>query len=1618
MGSDVVTEATVGSMADRNDAGSHQVTTIDRVVSHARTVDPKRADEFDDFLRHYLLHVDPNDLGARRIEDLFGAAADHLQLAKQWDPDTISIRAVNPRNQTDGWESEHTVIMIVTDNLPFLVDSVTVEVSRLELGIHLVVHPVMADARAHGASFCDPRSRPDDSEASASLILVEVDRQAGDALGRIEDELRRVLGDVRACVSDWMPMRLKMETLAADLARETLPVDSAEVLEAQHLLEWLANDNFTFLGYREYELSTSDGVELLGARAGSGLGILRTDKVAKPRPVADLPPRTRDRVHEKRLLNVTKATSKATVHRASYMDYVGIKTFSSDGTVTGEQRFIGLFSSEAYSHSVTRVPRVERIVREVVERASFPVKGHDHKRLMAILEGYPRDELFQMSSDELYDVAMSIAGLQERRRLRLFTRVELFGRFVTCLVFLPRDRYNTHTRVGIEELLTEAYKGSIANWSTSISESVLARLYFLVRVDDREPASVDVDELESRIAILIQDWDDDFASELIHSFGEDVGVRLGHKYLAAFSPAYRNAFDPRTAASDSQQLELLHPEAPPRLNAYREPGHPSSEFKLKVYREGGKISLTRIMPTLSNLGLTVLDERPYPVNPSDGSDVWIYDFALEHGAPQLDFLDAAALLEESFTSVWKNEVADDGFNRLVLSAGLHPREVEILRAYARYLHQTKTAYSQAYIERTLEEHCAVARLLVDLFLARFDPDIDNRDTKLTAISARIDESLSRVTSLDQDRIIQQLDNLIESTTRTTYFQLDSNGDPRPYLAFKLDPTQILELPEPRPKFEIFVYSPRFEGVHLRSGAVARGGLRWSDRDEDYRTEVLGLAKAQMVKNAVIVPAGAKGGFVLKRRPTDREELRAEVVACYRGFVGALLDLTDNLVDGGVVPPERTVRHDPDDPYLVVAADKGTATFSDIANELALERGFWLGDAFASGGSNGYDHKGMGITARGAWESVKRHFRELGRDIQSEPFTVVGVGDMAGDVFGNGMLRSEHTKLVAAFDHRNLFFDPDPDPSASFAERQRLFDLARSSWEDYDESLLSTGGAIYDRSAKSILPTAEVCASLGIDEASYTPGELISAILKAPVDLFWNGGIGTYVKSSDESHADVGDKANDNIRVSATELGCKVVGEGGNLGMTQLGRIEFASLGGRLYTDAIDNAGGVDCSDHEVNIKILLDRVVLDGDLTPKQRNELLEQMTDEVGSLVLKNNYDQTQVLSTERLEASSMVDVHARYVAYLEAQGLLDRQLERLPDSEMLADRRLAGQGLTAPELAVLIAYTKNTLQAQLLESHVPDDEFFLPTLTDYFPEPLRDRFATQIPSHRLRREIIANQIANRVVNRAGTSMVYRLGQETSAPPHEIAAAHMAAWEIFELDTLAGAVNSLDNRLPAEQQLAIHLSARQLAERATRLLVRSRPYPFSAADAVSDLADAVRETNANLAEHLVGTDKASFDERVATYTSAGLSEDLALQAAGLGPSLAALDIVAVAADAGEPEAAVAGVHFNVAEFLDLTWLRERILTLPRDTQWETLARLTLRGDLYTDHRALTARVVAMGKTDLKPKQRVEHWMAQNPGPVGYYRQTIADIRATAIGDLTTLLVASREVRSLISRTG
>ncbi len=1629
----------------------HPIDSIDRLTAYAVEVVPDRP-ELTDALRQYYLHVDPSDLAAKPVEDLFGMATQHLELAEQRTGGEVAISVTDPRVELDGWGSNHTLIQVLTEDMPFLVDTVTMELSRLGLGIHFVVHPVMyLDADGRPTVAVDPAeqqaTQPGEPSGSrpVSMISIEVDPLSnGEQRAEIEVNLRRVLGDVKASVRDWRAMRDRMVEVAESLRTLSLPVADEERTETADLLDWLADDHFLFLGARDYALRTrqvegggdGDGetVDVLCIVPDSGLGILSSNtSLGRPRLLSEMAAEAQARIRELRLLNLTKTSRKATVHRAAYMDYVGVKTFDEKGQVNGERRFLGLFTSEVYNRSVIDIPRARRIVKEILNRADFPHGGHDEKRLQTVLELYPRDDLLQSSADELFGTALAIAGLQERRRVRVFSRPELFGRFVTVLVFLPRDRYNTDTRNAIESVLSEQFDGTIANWDAQMSESILARLRFVLRLNHGglgRSVDVDDDDLESTIETLIHVWDDGFTEAVDQHFEEATALRLKSAFADAFSPGYQRAFSPRVAASDLEQIGELTEPGDLRIKAYREPGRRPNEFKVKLYRLGERLSLTAVMPILSNLGVTVVDERPFEVRASGHDPMWIYDFVLEHEETGLDFARTSALVEDAFAAAWAGRVEDDSFNRLVLRAGLTASQVAVLRAYSKYLQQIRIPYSPSFVANTVVEHPGVLRLLSKLFETRFDPDRgDEGAAAIAGLEAEIDAAIDGIDSLDHDRVLRRFRNAITSTLRTTWAQRTDGGEAKPYLAFKLDCGCLDELPEPRPTYEIFTYSPWFEGVHLRAGPVARGGLRWSDRTQDYRTEVLGLVKAQMVKNAVIVPVGAKGGFVLKRQPDDPAELRGEVVEVYQLFVSSLLDLSDNLVDGRVVPPADTRRWDGDDPYFVVAADKGTATFSDIANGLATERGFWLGDAFASGGSQGYDHKAMGITARGAWESVKRHFRELGIDVQSEPFTAVGVGDMSGDVFGNGMLLSPHTRLVAAFDHRHIFIDPDPDPATSYEERRRLFNLERSSWADYNPDLISDGGGVHKRTAKSITLSSEAWAALGLepdDDPTLTPEQLMTAVLRAPVDLLWNGGVGTYVKASDESHADVGDKANDRIRVDGRNLRCRVVGEGGNLGVTQRGRVEFADNGGRIYTDAIDNAGGVDSSDHEVNIKILLDEIVADGDMTTKQRNELLADMTGEVAELVLANNYRQALALAMAKIDAPSLVDVHARYLDELEQRGVLDRRLEFLPDAETLSERKLAGDGLTTPELAVLSAYIKNLLSQELVDSDVIDNPAMDRLLIDYFPRPVIDRFEDRIPRHRLRREIVANRLANAVVDRAGVSLLYRLGQETSAPATEIAAAHFAAWEIYDLESLVTEVNRQDGLLPIELQMSIHLDCRQVAERVTRLLLLNRPNPFSTSDAIADLGDPVQDAMGQLGDYLVGGDRQDNDTTVEKLTSADASPELARRAAGLPVGSVAIDIVTVAGQTGLPVPIIAATYFTAGEDLGLNWLRDRILDLPRDTRWSSQARLTLRIDLYADHRQITAQVIETAQLngdidDREPAALagdiVRRWADRHRREVDAHRQTMVAIRATAAPDLTTLLVAAREVRNLITRT-
>jgi glutamate dehydrogenase len=1599
---------------------------LDKVVDRIREqMPPDQAPQVEEFARQYYGWIDEEDLEDRSPIDVYGAAVSHWGFAGQRGPGERKIRVYNPQFEEHGWQSTHTVVEMVNDDMPFLVDSTRTEINRQGYAIHLMIHPVMKVRRDDEGRLLEvlPPDAEDEDALSESVIHVEVDRQTEpEVLEGLKRCIEKVLADVQAAVEDWPKMRERIREIVAGFEENPPPLEPEDLAEARAFLEWLDDHNFTFLGHREYDLTKEDGEDALRAVAGSGLGILR-DTGASPvsHSFSKLPPEVRRLARVPKLLNLTKANTRATVHRPSYLDYVGVKKFDEGGEVTGERRFLGLYTFSAYSASVFDIPLVRRKVRHVLERAGFPEGSHNEKDLVEILETYPRDELFQISKEELFEVAMGILHLQERQRVRLFVRRDTYGRFFSCLVFVPRDRYNTEVRQRMQDILQRALGGENAEFNVRLSESVLARLHFIIYATPGETTEYDEDEIEARLVETIRSWKDNLYDALIEGCGEERGTELFRKYRDAFSPGYRAGFLARTAVTDIRRMEALESEEDIEMTLYHPLEEPEDFLGFKLFRRGEQVSLSEILPLLEDMGVEVVDERPHEIKPAGSDPVWIYDFGLVHaGRDALQTGEVKEIFQDAFARAWRGTVENDGFNRLVLLARLTWREITVLRAYCKYLRQTGTTFSQDYMEDTLVANPHIARLLVDLFKTRLDPSRqDGSEAEGERLEAEISTALDAVVSLDADRILRSFLDVTLATLRTNFFQSTPGGEPKTHLSFKLDPKKIAGLPLPLPRFEIFVYSPRTEGVHLRGGAVARGGIRWSDRREDFRTEILGLMKAQTVKNAVIVPVGAKGGFVVKRPPAGggRDALMKEVVACYETLIRGMLDITDNIVGDEVVPPSDVVRYDGDDPYLVVAADKGTATFSDIANGISAEYGFWLGDAFASGGSAGYDHKAMGITARGAWESVSRHFRELGKDVSREDFTVVGIGDMSGDVFGNGMLLSRHIKLVGAFNHLHVFLDPDPDPEESFEERERLFGLPRSSWTDYDEALISEGGGVFERTAKSIPLSPQVQEMLGLDAESLTPNELINAMLKAEVDLLWNGGIGTYVKASTESNAEVGDRANDALRVDGGELRCRVVGEGGNLGFTQRGRIEYALRGGRIYTDAIDNSAGVDTSDHEVNIKILLDAIVEAGDMTEKQRNELLAGMTEEVGDLVLRDNYGQTQAISEAAAQAHSMVDVHARYIHALEHSGRLNRELEFLPGDEALGERKSEGGGLTAPELAVLLSYTKITLYQRLIDSDAPEDPYLSGELERYFPTPLRERFRKEIHEHRLHREITATHVVNSMVNRCGITFAYRLSEETGAPAAEISRAYAAAREIFGMRDLWSEIESLDNRVDAEVQTRMMLDARKLVERATRWLLRNRRSPLDIEATVSHFSEGAARLRERIPDLMLDGEREAARRAAERLVEADVPEDLARRAAILVPTFSALDIVDVATSTGASLEDAAAVYFTLGDRLKLHWLRGHVEALPRDNRWRTLARSALRDDLYGLQAALTAEILRGTQDGQEARERIETWIEGNRESVDRSLQVLADINASGTFDLSTLSVALREVRNLITAT-
>ncbi|MFD8676379.1 NAD-glutamate dehydrogenase [Streptomyces seoulensis] len=1594
------------------------------------------------FLQRYYLHTAPEDLADRDPVDVFGAAVSHYRLAESRPQGTANVRVHTPTVEENGWTCSHTVVEVVTDDMPFLVDSVTNELTRQGRGIHVVIHPQVVVRRDVTGKLIEvlptgPHGElPHDAHVE-SWIHVETDRETDRAdLKQISADLLRVLSDVREAVEDWEKMREAAVRIADELRDDPRPADLpvAEVDEARELLRWLSADHFTFLGYREYELRGDDS---LSAKAGTGLGILRSDphhSEDDEHPVSPsferLPADARAKAREHRLLVLTKANSRATVHRPSYLDYIGVKKFDADGNVVGERRFLGLFSSAAYTESVRRVPVIRRKVAEVLERAGFSPNSHDGRDLTQILETYPRDELFQTPPAELQSIATSVLYLQERRRLRLYLRQDEYGRYYSALVYLPRDRYTTGVRLRIIDILKEELGGISVDFTAWNTESILSRLHFVVRVPQGtelpQLSDADKERIEARLVEATRSWSDGFAEALNAECGEERAAELLRRYSNAFTEGYKADHSPRAAVSDLVHLERLSNDKGNdfSLSLYEPVGAAPGERRFKIYRKGDAVSLSAVLPVLNRLGVEVVDERPYELRRADRSTAWIYDFGLRlpQTAGGTDHLgeDGRERFQDAFAATWTGKAENDGFNALVLSAGLTWRQAMVLRAYAKYLRQAGSTFSQDYMEDTLRNNVHTTRLLVSLFEARMSPDRQKAGLEITdALLEELDAALDQVASLDEDRILRSFLTVIKATLRTNFFQEARDGGPHAYVSMKFDPQAIPDLPAPRPAYEIWVYSPRVEGVHLRFGKVARGGLRWSDRREDFRTEILGLVKAQMVKNTVIVPVGAKGGFVAKQLPdpgVDRDAWLAEGIASYKTFISALLDITDNMVAGEVVPPQDVVRHDGEDTYLVVAADKGTATFSDIANEVAQSYDFWLGDAFASGGSAGYDHKGMGITARGAWESVKRHFRELDLDTQSEDFTVVGIGDMSGDVFGNGMLLSEHIRLVAAFDHRHIFIDPVPDAATGYAERRRLFDLPRSSWADYDTSLLSAGGGIFPRSAKSIPLNHHIREALGIEEkiSKMTPADLMKTILKAPVDLLWNGGIGTYVKSSAETDADVGDKANDAIRVDGADLRVKVVGEGGNLGLTQLGRIEFALQGGRINTDAIDNSAGVDTSDHEVNIKILLNSLVTEGDMTVKQRNKLLAEMTDEVGALVLRNNYAQNTALANALAQSKDMLHAQARFIRHLVREGHLNRALEFLPTDRQIRERLNQGQGLTSPETAVLLAYTKITVAEELLHTSLPDDEYLRGLLHAYFPTALRERFAEVIDSHPLRREITTTVLVNDTVNTGGTTYLHRLREETGASLEEIVRAQTAARAIFCSSPVWDAVEALDNQVDAAVQTRIRLHSRRLVERGTRWLLNNRPQPLQLAETVEFFADRVEQVWQQMPKLLRGADLEWYQHVYDELSAAGVPAELATRVAGFSSAFPALDIVSVADRMGKEPLDVAEVYYDLADRLHITQLMDRIIELPRADRWQSMARASIREDLYAAHAALTADVLAAGNGTSTPEQRFKAWEEKNAPILSRARATLEEIRGSDAFDLANLSVAMRTMRTLL----
>jgi len=1550
------------------------------------------------------------------LSDLSGFVVSFWDFFQRYSGDGAKVRVFNPDIDYDGWLCPHTVIFVAHEDMPFIVDSIRIELNRRGINIHISKSTVFnVRCIEDGVKTFNVESEGCNREA---LMSFQVDLHSSDEeLADITAVIHDVLSDVKTVVDDYQPMLGRIAKIIDSTERLVKPECGEEQRqEIVEFLKWIADGFYTFLGCGEYDLVESEEGLVLSEVYSRRQGIFKKyEKTVPDTALIDLSPGVQSFYDSDALISFTKSSRRSRVHRGVHSDYIVVKRFDDNGKVIGESRILGLYASPVYNLSASAIPLIRNKLTKVLERSAMSPISHDGKILRQLLEVHPRDELFQSSIDQLYDTMMGIWQINERRKIKLFMRQGAYEKFVNCIVYVPRDLYNTQVREGITRLLSEALDSKESEFTTYLSNSILARIQFIFHIHSKRYADVDVKQLERKIIQLTHNWVNEFHTTAIEHWGEDHGQRFSRRYSQGFSSSYQETFEPRTAVHDIELFKTLD-EGQLAMSFYQPPTVARDVMCFKVFHRNSPLELSDMVPLLENLGFCVVGEHPYTIKVADGDAIYLSDYTLKFRLPvNVDVPAVRNSFQEAFCAAWTGETDNDLFNRLVIAARLDWRSVAMLRLYSRYAKQLSFNLSQDFIADTLANHPDTTRNLVALFKSYFDPRYDETAGRAVRLNIKIVAELNDVSNLNEDKVFRTYLNLINSTLRTNFFRTDESGNYREYISIKLHTKEIYDAPKPRPEFEIFVYSPRIEGVHLRGGKVARGGLRWSDRLEDYRTEVLGLVKAQQVKNAVIVPTGAKGGFVAKNLNStmNREEFMAEGISSYRLFIRGLLDLTDNIVDGAVVRPKDVVCRDEIDTYLVVAADKGTATFSDIANEISAEYNHWLGDAFASGGSNGYDHKGMGITAKGAWVAVQRHFRERGINTQEDEFTVIGIGDMGGDVFGNGMLLSDKIRLQVAFNHLHIFIDPNPDAAASFVERQRLFDTPRSTWADFNADLISAGGGIFERSAKSISLSTEMRETFEIETEELAPAELIHELLKSKVDLIWNGGIGTYVKANTETHMQIGDRANDNLRVNGSELRCKVFGEGGNLGMSQLGRIEYSLNGGACNTDFIDNAAGVDCSDHEVNIKILLNELVASEDLTTKQRNVILEQMTDDVSELVLVNNYNQTQMISVSEFHCLMNLAEYRRFITTMEETGRLDRNLEYLPDDETLADRQAHGDGLVRPELSTLISYSKVELKEALLNSDVADDAYMAKSVEEVFPQQILDNYLSQIHQHSLYKEIISTQLANGLINKMGLTFYMRQMESTGASASEVLKAYAIVKDIFGFDQVWSDVESLDYKISSALQTELFNTYMRIGRRCTRWILRNWCSNLKPSKLIPQVKPLVCEAEELLPTILVGEHDDEWHNLYNDLIKQGLSHQASSLAASANSLYFMLGVAEVSISTNTPISFVLKLYHLLGHMLSLDWFGDQIVSLRPETRWKDFARESFMDELEGHRRNLTLSFLqAYGECE-DLDDSMNRWRVANVQMVDRWLNIVQELRAATTQDFAMFSVALRELQDL-----